>query len=138
MDSLLGDGKDNHELELLLAEHSKLKEIDLNEVLNLDQPSTFIFTMGADNLVEEGIYPGDYIVVRRDVIPEPNMLIVAKVKGKFVIRHFAYQDQAYNFARDNVPNYVEYSPDGRPLFDLFGVVSGVFRKLRRGNDSDAQ
>ena len=128
-----------------------IKGQDLNQVLRLDLPSSFVFKMGSHGNRALGINKGDYVVVRRDIIPESGQLVLVKAQGKFVLRTYVFpgtheqnasgeekvsdaentsdEDKASDFNAGS--HYVTYRPDGTPEFELFGVVTAIFRKLVR-------
>ena len=139
-----------------------IKGQDLNHILSLDLPSSFIFKMGSAQYREQGICPGDFVVVRRDIIPESGQLILVKYRGKFVLRTFVFAgatsstEPSSPAASTHAPGSpadsrsaasthtggapatsaptereVAYRPDGSPEFELFGVVTAIFRKLGR-------
>ena len=107
---------------------SEVKGIDLNEVLDLNAPYSFVFRMGSDSFKDEGIFKGDFLVIRRDIIAEPGQIVAVKVNGKFSLRKFAFFEDAMLKHEQGLNNYVSYFDDGRPNFEIFGVVSSVFRK----------
>ena len=47
-----------------------IKGQNLNQVLSLNLPSSFVFKMGSHSNCALGINKGDFVVVRRDIIPE--------------------------------------------------------------------
>ena len=139
-----------------------IKGQDLNHILSLDLPSSFIFKMGSAQYCEQGICPGDFVVVRRDIIPESGQLVLVKYRGKFVLRTFVFAGATSSTgpsspaASTHAPSSpadsrsaasthtggapatsapaereVAYRPDGSPEFELFGVVTAIFRKLGR-------
>lgn len=134
-----------------------IKGQDLNHILSLDLPSSFIFKMGSAQYREQGICPGDFVVVRRDIIPESGQLVLVKYRGKFVLRTFVFaRAPSSPAASTHAPGSpadsrsaarthtggapatsapaereVAYRPDGSPEFELFGVVTAIFRKLGR-------
>lgn len=134
-----------------------IKGQNLNHVLSLDLPSSFIFTVNSKRYHQLGICTGDFVVVRRDLIPDSGQLVLVKIHGKFVLRTFGYAGAAPYVGSNSgsgsesgpepersaasadadavavgtVPEYVHYGPDGTPDFELFGVVAAVFRKLGR-------
>lgn len=153
-----------------------IKGQDLNHILSLDLPSSFIFKMGSAQYREQGICPGDFVVVRRDIIPESGQLVLVKYRGKFVLRTFVFAGATSSTgpsspaASTHAPSSpaasthapgspadsryaasthtggapatsapaereVAYRPDGSPEFELFGVVTAIFRKLGRSTPS---
>lgn len=139
-----------------------IKGQDLNHILSLDLPSSFIFKIGSAHYCEQGICPGDFVVVRRDIIPESGQLVLVKYRDKFVLRTFVFAGATSSPATSSpaasthapgsyadgrsaarthtggapatsapAEREVAYRPDGSPEFELFGVVTAIFRKLGR-------
>lgn len=116
-----------------------IKGQNLNQVLSLNLPSSFVFKMGSHSNCALGINKGDFVVVRRDIIPESGQLVLVKTQGKFVLRTYAFPGSHEKQPRDtdfsSGRSYVTYLPDGTPEFELFGVVTAIFRKLGRAAPS---
>lgn len=53
-----------------------------------------------------------------------------KYEGKFVLRHYAYPSE-FLTKRANDELFVPYDQHGNALFELFRVISTVFRKMHR-------
>ena len=142
-----------------------VKGQNLNQVLSLNLPSSFVFKMGSHRNRALGINKGDFVVVRRDIIPESGQLVLVKAQGKFVLRTYVFpgthepkprpesQPEAQPRAESKSGadlghgasprdadlsagrHYVTYLPNGTPEFELFGVVTAIFRKLGRAAPS---
>ncbi|MCK0526595.1 S24 family peptidase [Anaerobiospirillum sp. NML120449] len=124
--SMLVNHSEEKEKELHPGE---VKEIDLNEIFTVGQPGSFIFAMSSDSMKEAGICKGDYVVVRRDLIPDSGQLVVIRSRGRFAIRYFCYPHEYEH--KENQDGVVPYGPMGQAEFEVFGVVATVFRKMRR-------
>ena len=101
---------------------------DLNAFFNLKSPSVFLFRVGSDALLQDGIYKGDFVICDRSKVIEDQQIIVIAVDGKFYIRRFI----------DGFKPYLQSSNDKFKDIDLqkarsietFGVVTGVIRKFK--------
>ncbi len=124
MGHMLWQGDDND----ALTADGEVKAIDLNEVLHVNAPYSFVFRMGSDSFKDEGIFKGDFVVIRRDIIAEPGQIVAVKVGGKFSLRKFAYYEESKTKHQQGHSEYVRYHYNGTPDFEIFGVVSSVFRK----------
>lgn len=125
MGHMLWQGETDDEL---LTTEGEVKAIDLNEVLHINAPYSFVFRMGSDSFKDEGIFKGDFVVIRRDIIAEPGQIVAVKVGGKFSLRKFAYYEESVTKHKQGLDEYVRYHDNGTPDFEIFGVVSSVFRK----------
>ena len=101
---------------------------DLNAFFNLKSPSVFLFRVGSDALLQDGIYKGDFVICDRSKVIEDQQIIVIAVDSKFYIRRFI----------DGFKPYLQSSNDKFKDIDLqkarsienFGVVTGVIRKFK--------
>lgn len=123
--NLLSDDKDDLELN-----NGAFAGNNLNDIMQINHPCSFVFVMSSDEYQSYGILKGDYVVVRRDALPQSQDLVVIKYQGKFVLRHYAHPSE-YLQKRADVKLYVPYDDKGRALFEMFGVISCTFRKMRR-------
>lgn len=83
---------------------------DLAAFLDTGHPAAFVFQLQSASFVKEGVLPGDYLVVRRDLEPEEGDIIVIYQNGRYQLK-IAKFDTLHN-------------PDN---YLLFGTVFGVFR-----------
>lgn len=102
---------------------------DLNAFLHAKRPATFCFRVDSDAMAGEGIMPGDIILCRRDLAPRHLDLLVAVVGDRFLIRRWVERPEP--LFRASNPRYPDIPVSGTPSCSIFGVVSGMVRKIQR-------
>lgn len=94
----------------------------------IDNPSrTALMKVRGDSMINAGLLPGDTVVVKRGVPSKPGDIVVAIIDREYTIKRLAHDSQGFYL----LPENPAYKPI-RPQMDLeiFGVVSGCFRKYR--------
>ena len=90
--------------------------LNLNHFLSLDRPATFVFRVGTNAFCDEGIFKGDFVVLRRDLMPSRNSLIVGIKDSDFLLMR-----------RNQIKECKD--PSQFMHYRLVGVVSAIFRKM---------
>ncbi|MBU3827011.1 MAG: hypothetical protein IAA31_05925 [Candidatus Anaerobiospirillum merdipullorum] len=98
-------------LELLADPTMVQADFDLNSLIGLNYPGAFIFRMRSNSGQLLGILPGDFVVVRRDLLPYPQALIIVYLNERYQLLEVSSAQQA-KLAHGQI----------------FGVVCAVFRK----------
>ncbi len=75
--------------------------------------TSFIMQVGNESMQEEGIFPGDFLIVERGSIPKPGDLVIASSQGEFVLHYFSLWKSSRPFPTD---------------YRLEAVVKAVIRK----------
>lgn len=68
---------------------SSTKGFDVGLFLRCASPASYIFEISSDGYRHLGLLKGDYVVIKRDVLPEPEHIVVAAIDGKFRLGYFA-------------------------------------------------
>ena len=90
----------------------------------------FALRVSGDSMIEDGIFDGDYIFVRKQVTADTGDIVVAMIDGEATVKRFHPEGERIRFQPANQamdPIYVRQT-DFRSV-DLLGVVVGVFRKV---------
>jgi repressor LexA len=95
-------------------------------------PSREVFALrvSGESMIEDGIFDGDYIFVRKQVAADKGEIVVAMIDGEATVKRYYPEGDRIRFQPANEtmePIYVR-SSDFRSV-DLLGVVIGVFRKM---------
>ena len=102
------------------------KRMSLDEMLNINSPSTFVFKVSGDSMTDVGILDGDYVIVKKT--PEANIgdIVLAVIDNEFTLKTFRKDKQGAYLE----PQNKDY-PILRPKFSLkiFGVALGITRKI---------
>jgi len=83
-----------------------------------------------ESMIEDGIFDGDYVFVRKSPTAAPGDIVVAMVEDEATIKRYYPEGDSIRFqpANSNMQPIVVRKCDFRSV-DLIGVVVGVYRKL---------
>ena len=104
--------------------------IDLNQHCVSHPAATFYVKASGHSMVEEGINDGDMLVIDRAITVRHGDIVLACLDGEFTVKKLQVQP---------VPALLPGNPDFPPIYpqegqelDIFGVVTFVLHKTRRG------
>ena len=103
-----------------------IKGQNLNAYLASSRPSSYMFKMSSDSMIEEGIFKGDVIVCSRDTVVKDGDLLVVSVNGKFMLRKLKDGENPVLLSGNH--KYPPIEVKKTKSFQLFGVVISVIRK----------
>ncbi len=103
------------------------KRISMDELLNINSPSTFVFRVSGDSMCEVGILDGDYVIIKKT--PEANFgdVVLAIVDDEFTLK---------TYKKDNKGVYLQPENKDYPIIrpknslSIFGVALGITRKIK--------
>jgi repressor LexA len=83
-----------------------------------------------DSMVEDGIFDGDYVFVRKTPTARPGDIVVAMIEDEATVKRYHPEGDRIRFqpANQNMAPIIVRRSDFRSV-DLIGVVVGVYRKL---------
>jgi repressor LexA len=95
-------------------------------------PSREVFALRVkgDSMIEDGIFDGDYIFVRKQLNASAGEIVVAMIDGDATVKRYFPEGDRIRFQPANAamaPIYV-HQADFRSV-DILGVVVGVYRKM---------
>ena len=102
------------------------KRISLDELLDINCPSTFVFKVSGDSMVDAGILDGDYVIIKKTPEAKIGEIVLAIIDNEFTLKVYKKDSKgAYLEPQNN-----DY-PILRPKFSLkiFGVALGITRKF---------
>lgn len=104
--------------------------LDLNEYCVRNAPATYFVRVREDgySMTDAGIYPGDLLCVDRSQHPQDGDFVIAVVDGEFTLKELVLSP---------IPTLKAHNPDYADIvctneLEVFGVVTAVIRKFRRG------
>ena len=103
-------------------------QLDIAEFMVTRPAATFFATVDGDCMVDAGIMPGDKLVVDRSLKPQLGCIIVAVLDGEFLVRRLKRLRPSPLLMADNA-KYPEIEVQEGQTFEVWGVVSGCFRKM---------
>lgn len=100
--------------------------ISFDEILNLNSPSSFVFKVSGDSMIELGIFEGDLVCIKKQSYAQDGDIVLAEIDGGFTLK--TYRNKGLKVflepANKNYPNiYPEYT------LRIFGVAQGIVRKF---------
>ncbi|MFZ3401750.1 translesion error-prone DNA polymerase V autoproteolytic subunit [Aeromonas salmonicida] len=104
--------------------------IDLNQHCVSHPAATFYVRASGHSMIGEGINDGDMLIIDRAITARHGDIVLACLDGEFTVKKLQVQP---------VPALLPGNPDFPPIYpqegqelDIFGVVTFVLRKTRRG------
>lgn len=90
----------------------------------------FALRVSGESMIEDGIFDGDYIFVKKQLTATPGDIVVAMIDGEATVKRYYPEGDRVRFQPANAamaPIYVHAS-DFRNT-QILGVVVGVYRKM---------
>lgn len=106
------------------------EEIDLQRLLIVNRPATFLVRVAGDSMVGARLFDGDLAVVDRSLTPRNGDIVVVDVDGERSFKVWKREGPriTLHFANPRFPEY-RLAPDA--LVEVWGVVSGSVCARRR-------
>ncbi len=102
------------------------RRVSLDSEFRLDSPSTFIFTVKGDSMIDAGIFEGDMVIIKRKSDPNNGDIVLANVDGEYTLKFFRKKGQEIYLEPAN-QNYDIIK--ARDSMEIFGIVTGSVRKF---------
>jgi len=102
------------------------KRISLDEEFRIDSPSTFMFTVSGDSMIEAGIFEEDMVIIKRKSEPKSGDIVLANVDGEYTLKIFRKKGQEIYLEPAN-KNYEIIK--AKQSMEIFGIVIGSVRKF---------
>lgn len=97
----------------------------------LGKGTHFALRVQGDSMIEEGIYEGDYVIVRQQETADPGEIVVALLGEEATVKRLQKKGKLLYLEAANVA----YAPipltSQSPASQILGVVVGVYRDRRR-------
>ncbi|GJD75370.1 LexA family protein [Methylobacterium goesingense] len=106
------------------------EEIDLQRLLIVNRPATFLVRVAGDSMILARLFDGDLAVVDRSLTPRNGDIVVVDIDGERSFKVWKRQGPkiTLHFANPRFPEY-RLAPDA--LVEVWGVVSGSVCAGRR-------
>jgi repressor LexA len=116
----------------ILAEENVIDRINVDRFFLGAYPSSEVFglVVQGESMIEDGIFDGDYVFVRRQATAERGEIVVAMIEGEVTCKRYYLEGEKIRLQPGNAamaPIYV-HRADNRS-FDILGRVVGVYRNL---------
>lgn len=109
-----------------VAEDSIERRISLDEMFDLNNPSTFVFNVSGDSMVNAGIFDGDKVIVKKTPYAKNGDIVLAFIDNGYTLKTYRQKDGKIWLQPEN-PDYPIIEP--KEVLTIFGVASGIVRKL---------
>ena len=102
------------------------KRISMDDLLDINLPSSFVFRVSGDSMCEIGILDGDYVIIKKTPEAKINDVVLAVVDNEFTLKTYKKDAKGYYLQ----PQNKDY-PIIRPKYSLsiFGVAIGIARRF---------
>lgn len=102
------------------------KRISMDDVLEINSPSTFVFKVSGDSMCEIGILDGDYVVIKKTPEARIGDIVLAVVDNEFTLKTYKKDSKGYYLKPEN-SDYPIIRP--KETLTIFGVALGITRKF---------
>ena len=109
-----------------VAEDSIERRVSFDEMFNIDNPSTFIFNVSGDSMVNAGIFDGDKVVVKKTPYAKNGDIVLAFIDNGYTLKTYRQKDGKVWLQPEN-PDYPIIEP--QEVLTIFGVATGIVRQL---------
>lgn len=102
------------------------KRISMDELLEINSPSTFVFKVSGDSMCEIGIFEDDYVIIKKTPNANNGDIVLAIVDNEFTLKTYK-KDSTGVYLKPENSSY----PIIRPKYSLsiFGVAIGITRRF---------
>lgn len=102
------------------------RRVSLDESFDLDNPSTFMFTVSGDSMVNAGIFDGDTVIIKKTASAKDGDIVLAFVDRAYTLKRLRSKGGKIWLQPEN-PEYPLIKPE--ESLTIFGVAVGIARKL---------
>src|SRR5215470_12191578 len=107
-----------------------LKSRAMRPVLPGGRGEVFGLRIVGESMIEDGIFDGDYVFVKKAAAARPGEIVVAMIEGEATVKRYFPEGDVIRFqpANCNMQPILVRRDDFKSV-DIIGVVVGVYRKL---------
>ena len=109
-----------------VAEDSIEKRVSLDESFAIDNPSTFLFTVSGDSMIDLGIFEGDKVIVKKSNTARDGEIVISYIDDGYTLKTYRNR-QGKVWLEPANSNYPNLYPKEQLI--IFGVAQGIVRKL---------
>ena len=102
------------------------KRVSLDETFDINSPSTFLFTVSGDSMIDLGIYEGDKVIVQKTNTAKDGDIVIAFIDGGYTLKTYRNKKGQVYLEPAN-PNYPNLYPKEQLI--IFGIAQGIVRKF---------
>lgn len=107
------------------AEEELADSISLDELLIDNKAATFLLKVSGDSMIDEGIKPGDMVIVDKSRTPKNGDIVIAEVDGDWTMKFLKKRGEKISLVAAN-PLYKPIIPKNE--LKIAGIVTAVVRQ----------
>ncbi|MDD3238119.1 MAG: transcriptional repressor LexA [Candidatus Gastranaerophilales bacterium] len=109
-----------------VAEDTIEKRVSLDESFAINKPSTFLFTVSGDSMIDLGIFEGDKVIVTKTSEAKNGDIVLAYIDDGYTLKTYRKKENKVWLqpANEKYPNLYP-----KEQLMIFGVAQGIVRKL---------
>jgi DNA polymerase V len=106
------------------------EEIDLQRLLIVNRPATYLVRVAGDSMIAKGLFDGDLAVVDRSLEPQNGDVVMVDVDGERSFKVWQRQARRVTLSFAN-PRYPTFALSAGAVIEVWGVVSASINPRRR-------
>lgn len=114
----------------ILAVENVSDTVRIDRMLVGGHREVFGLRIVGESMIEDGIFDGDYVFVKKTPSARPGEIVVAMIEGEATVKRYYPEGDRIRFqpANSNMQPIIVRKSDFRSV-DIIGIVVGVYRKL---------
>ena len=114
----------------MLAVHNYEDTVKIDRFFIGQSREVFALRVKGQSMIEDGIFDGDYVFIRKQLKASPGEVVVAMIEDEATVKRYYPEGDTIRFQPANaaMEPIIVRKRDFRSV-DLLGVVIGVYRKL---------
>ncbi|HEY3802994.1 MAG TPA: transcriptional repressor LexA [Kofleriaceae bacterium] len=114
----------------ILAVEQATDSVKIDKVLIGGHREVFGLRIVGESMIEDGIFDGDYVFVKKTPTARSGEIVVAMIEGEATVKRYFPEGDKIRFqpANSNMSPIIVRKADFKSV-DIIGVVVGIYRKL---------
>ncbi len=114
----------------ILAVENATDTVRVDRILIGGHREVFGLRIVGESMIEDGIFDGDYVFVKKTPSAAPGDIVVAMIEGEATVKRYYPEGDRIRFqpANSNMTPIIVRRSDFKSV-DIIGIVVGVYRKL---------
>jgi repressor LexA len=114
----------------ILAVEMATDTVKVDRVLLGGHREVFGLRIVGESMIEDGIFDGDYVFVKKTAAAKTGEIVVAMIEGEATVKRYYPEGDRIRFqpANSNMDPIIVRKADFKSV-DIIGIVVGVYRKL---------
>jgi repressor LexA len=114
----------------ILAIENATDTVRIDKMLIGGHKEVFGLRIVGESMIEDGIFDGDYVFVKKTAVARSGEIVVAMIEGEATVKRYFPEGDRIRFqpANQNMAPIIVRRADFKSV-DIIGIVVGVYRKL---------